>query len=140
MKKIFALLSLIAMLTVVFTSQTLANDHTVMVTQTKFNVTVDTVNYSTFGGVIDKPDIVSNDLYSIIFDTETIHTYKDLPFEVGWTIGKSTIIYNTENPIYTYIDLPFEVGWNIEKSTIINKLENSIVVWKDLPFEVGRCN
>ena len=113
MKKIFALLSLIAILTVVFTSQTLANDHTVMVTQTKFNVTVDTVNYSTFGGVIDKPDIVSNDLYSTIFDTEMINTWKDLPFEVGWTIGKSTII---------------------------NKVEDSIVVWKDLPFEVGWCN
>ena len=139
MKKIFALFSLIAILTVVFTSQTLANDHEV-IDQTKVTLTVDAVNYLTFGGVIDKPDIVSSDLYYTIFNIETIHTYKDLPFEVGWTIGKSTIIYNTENPIYTYIDLPFEVGWNIEKSTIINKLENSIVVWKDLPFEVGRCN
>ena len=113
MKRIFALLSLIAMLTVVFTSQTLANDHTVMVMgiQTKFNVTVDTVNYTTFGGVIDKPDIVSNDLYTTIFETEMINTWKDCPFEVGWTIGKSTIINKVENSIVVRKDLPFEVGW-----------------------------
>ncbi len=113
MKSIFALLSLIAMFTVVFTSQTLANDHTVMVMgiQTKFNVTVDTVNYTAYDVEDVTPNIVSRDLYTIIFGTEMINTWKDLPFEVGWTIEKSTMLNKVENSIVVRKDLPFEVGW-----------------------------
>ena len=111
MKKLFALLSLIAMLTVVFTSQTLANDHkVVMAIHTKFHVAVDTVNYEAKGGV-DKPDIVSRDFYTIIFKAEMIDTWKDCPFEVGWTIGNHYVITKSENQIIVRKDLPFEVGW-----------------------------
>ena len=137
MKKIFALLSLIAMLTVVFTSQTLANDHTVIVKELKMDVTVDAVNYPTFGGVVDKPDIFSRDFYTIIFVTETTDTFKDLPFEVGWIFEKSTIISKFENQLVVRKDLPFEVGWNVETTNTINKADAVADTYKDLPFEVG---
>jgi len=110
MKKIFALLSLIAILTVVFTSQTLANDHTVMVMgiQTKFNVTVDTVNYTAYGVEDVSTNIVSKGSLYIISDTKFERL--DLPFEVGWTF-KSFIVSKVNFEKFERLDLPFEVGW-----------------------------
>ena len=115
MKKIFALLSLIAILTVVFTSQTLANDHTVIMateTQSFINVAVDTVNRTDCGVENVNVNIVSRDLYNTIFKAEMINTWKDLPFEVGWTIEKSNIINKAETITNTYKDLPIKVGWS----------------------------
>ena len=138
MKRILGVLSLIAILTVAFTSQASANDignevvyigqsydQTIVVRhfadagiEIEFdsngfiNVADSSVNYIASGEDVEIPDIVSRDLYYTIFKTETINTWKDLPFEVGWTNEKTTLY----------------------------KFKNSIVVWKDLPFEVGRCN
>jgi hypothetical protein len=135
MRKIFGVLSLTAILMVAFTSKASANsgqntdniefsvsfetdlvfvNGVVNTIENVFlYVTVESVNYLTFGGVVDKPDIGSNKLFYNTFKTETTNIWKDLPIKVGWTI---------------------------ENSNTINKIKDSIIVRKDLPFEVGWCN
>ena len=138
MKKIFGMLSLIAMLTVAFTLQASANSigHEVLYLEQSYDQAVvvqdfanvgievefdsngfiqervNSVTYLTFGGVIDKPDIVLSRLRYNILNFETNNIFKYLPFEVGWTIEKYSLC---KNSIVVFKDLPFEVGWTIEK-------------------------
>lgn len=103
MKKIFGVLSLMAIMMVAFTPQAIAVDTDYqtefVVTHDRYDfVTVESVKVATFFGVINVTDepvnylsaegfiptnIVSWDLYN--FNT-TLIKFSDLPFEVGWKL------------------------------------------------------
>lgn len=140
MKRIFALLSLFAMLMVAFTSQAFDFDHTVkmgMETQKVFALSLQKIN------VVADCDFEvrwyrCNESDSTIFATETSDTFEDLPFKVGWCVVTTNIICNLKNQVIARKDLPNEVGWCASTTTnIISASEKQIITRKDLPFEVG---
>lgn len=126
MKKIFGALSLIAILTVAFTSQASANgidnsvefvvnvdypsiDIAVATVEVPsvfvvFNVTENSVNYIASVEDLKIPDIVSKDSIIKSVNNSKVH----LPFEVGLT-SEATNVKDTETN-YSEVHLPFEVG------------------------------
>lgn len=145
MKKIFGVLSLIAVLTISFASEAVASDNDVgfeyvATTYSPDNVVVavvevpmfiefinvadESVNYIASKEDVKIPDIVSKD--SVINSTNHANIF--LPFEVG--LSSETINFDTNNlgTNYANIYLPFEVGLTS------NGVDNE---FKDLPFEVG---
>lgn len=113
MKKIFGMLSLIAILMVAFTSQAVALDE---------QLNVECVS-----------DYDGHDSVTMEFTTTSEF---NLPFEVGWTNGSSyNIIFNSIETT-NFTDAPFEVGWTTNISNI-NDTISEATNFIDIPFEVG---
>jgi hypothetical protein len=112
MKKILGVLSLIAILTVAFTSQASANgmiDHKVeFVVTHSSTVAVDTV-------VVEVPKVFG--VFNFIVDEPTLAS-KEGASNANIVSKVSTIIYKVGNS-FAEVHLPFEVGLSIESSNII---------------------
>jgi hypothetical protein len=117
MKKIFAVLSLIAVLMVAFTSQAVANDNVDNKVEFVNSVTLDVafVEVSVF-----KPDLTfhlervfSKNVTLIISNSKTFSlSEKNLPIEVGLITKFSNYNIETLNSNKSRTDIPFKVGWS----------------------------